>query len=309
MRFNGFRSILAAGVAAIVFTAAVGVTRADEPSGKQPDLKKQVEDALKELEKLDEVPNVPDAARQRVDMLRKQLRQFPQPGGAFISPFPGIGGGRNPFGTRQGRLGVSLQRPTSVLVEQLELPPNQGLVIADVVPDSPAARAGLRQNDILLELAGQPVSSELGTLQKELRDLKADTPYDAVVLRRGKREKIAGIKLAEARPGDEGGVPGLPRIEIRAPAAPGLAGARVRVGAQGGAGQESTSVAITNGEFTIIHHSDPIKATLKGRRDAGGTKVMEIRIEDGATSVSAADVDHVPERYRAMVTRLLDSVK
>src|SRR4029078_13353812 len=39
----------------------------------------------------------------------------------------------------------------NALRAQLELPDNQGLVVANVVPNSPAAKAGLKQHDILLK--------------------------------------------------------------------------------------------------------------------------------------------------------------
>ena len=68
-------------------------------------------------------------------------------------------------------------------------------------------------------------------------------------------------------------------------------------------------VTVKNGDFAISQTSGTIKATVKGRRDGGVPKVTEIRIADGATTVSATDLDHVPERYRPMVTRMIESVR
>ncbi len=39
----------------------------------------------------------------------------------------------------------------------LDLPADQGLYVSDLVAEGPAAAAGLKQHDILLELKGQPL--------------------------------------------------------------------------------------------------------------------------------------------------------
>ena len=48
-----------------------------------------------------------------------------------------------------GLLGGSIT-PDNPLRAHLDLPENQGLIVANVVPDGPAAKAGLKQHDILL---------------------------------------------------------------------------------------------------------------------------------------------------------------
>ncbi len=91
------------------------------------------------------------------------------------------------------RLGVRLQIPSELLVEQLNLNPGQGLIILSVVPDSAAAKAGLRAYDVLLEIDGKVVPSEIEAFQNLLRDVKADQPTNITILRKGQKETIKGV--------------------------------------------------------------------------------------------------------------------
>src|SRR5206468_613585 len=99
----------------------------------------------------------------------------------------------------EGRLGVVADKPGATLAEQLDLPQGQGLVVEEVQPNSAAAKAGLKPHDILLELNGKAVPDDVSGLEKQLDEIKADKPVDAVVLRKGKRETIKGLTLPEAR--------------------------------------------------------------------------------------------------------------
>ncbi|MBM4069917.1 MAG: PDZ domain-containing protein [Planctomycetes bacterium] len=138
------------------------------------------------------------------------------PGG--IPGIPGMGG----FGPAmmmqqlavEGRLGARIEKPSDVLIDQLDLPRKQGLVIREVKSKSAAAKAGLKANDILLEINGKSVPDDLNVLLKQLAEVKADATVDAVVLRKGKRETIKGIVLPEFKfpgvvPPRPTGVPGL----------------------------------------------------------------------------------------------------
>jgi hypothetical protein len=101
-----------------------------------------------------------------------------------------------------GRLGARVEPPSAALADQLDLPKGQGLVIGEVMKGSPAAKVGLAANDILLELAGKAVPSDPGQFMKRLHEIPADESVTAVVLRKGHKEKIGGIKLPEAKADD-----------------------------------------------------------------------------------------------------------
>src|SRR5205823_9171863 len=95
------------------------------------------------------------------------------------------------------RLGVMVHSPSEALVDQLDLPKGQGLVIGQVIPDTPAAKAGLKPNDILLELNGKAVPNNQGDFVRQVQEIKADAKVDIVVLRKGKKETIKDVTLPE----------------------------------------------------------------------------------------------------------------
>src|SRR2546421_7851572 len=131
------------GVACAVLVAATCVQAKPTREGDDP---KKVE-PKKEPPKLN-VPNdkvVPpgfdpkqmEEMRQRMEKMQMEMRKameqmmrknFPggMPGGGFGGPFPGMPGGFDPFGQAPNRLGATLQPPSEVLVDQLDLPKDQG---------------------------------------------------------------------------------------------------------------------------------------------------------------------------------------
>jgi serine protease Do len=60
---------------------------------------------------------------------------------------------------RRGEIGVFAQTITPAIAAALKLPRDWGVVLGDVYPNSPAARAGLRINDVILSLNGKPMEN------------------------------------------------------------------------------------------------------------------------------------------------------
>ena len=60
---------------------------------------------------------------------------------------------------RRGDIGVRAQTVTPVLAAGLALARERGVVLADVIPGSPAARAGLRPGDFVVALDGKPIEN------------------------------------------------------------------------------------------------------------------------------------------------------
>ena len=90
--------------------------------------------------------------------------------------------------------------------KNLGLPPREGVKIGPPFRNSPAAKAGLRTNDIILEFDGKIVdSNEMLRSMVECADI--DQPHTLTILRKGETEKLClPIKL-EIRPDDYVGVP------------------------------------------------------------------------------------------------------
>ena len=92
-------------------------------------------------------------------------------------------------------LGVESSPVPPVLCEQMNLPKGFGLVVDYVVPDSPAATAGIQQNDILKMLNDQ-ILMEPNQLRKLLQSFADGTTVTLTVLRKGQEQKIT-VKLAK----------------------------------------------------------------------------------------------------------------
>jgi serine protease Do len=60
---------------------------------------------------------------------------------------------------RRGEIGVFPQTITPALASGLRLSREWGVVLGDVYPNSPAARAGLRINDVILSVEGKPMEN------------------------------------------------------------------------------------------------------------------------------------------------------
>ena len=86
-------------------------------------------------------------------------------------------------------LGVETSEVPNVVSEQLGLAKGFGLVVDYVVPDSPAAAAGVQQNDIIKTLNDQ-ILTESDQLAKLIRSYSEGTTVTLTLLRKGKEEKI-----------------------------------------------------------------------------------------------------------------------
>ncbi|MHB8196566.1 MAG: S1C family serine protease, partial [Vulcanimicrobiaceae bacterium] len=81
-------------------------------------------------------------------------------------------------GTGQGYLGILMRPLTPGLRNQIGYTGKNGVPVIDVVPGSPADRAGIQPGDVILRVNGKPVST-VGALQKEIAAMK---PGDEVRL-------------------------------------------------------------------------------------------------------------------------------
>src|SRR5438552_16195960 len=92
-------------------------------------------------------------------------------------------------------LGVETSSVPPVVCDQLAMAKGFGLVVDYVVPDSPAAAAGVQQNDILKMLNDQ-ILMEPDQLSKLVRSYSEGTNITLTVLRKGQEEKIS-VKLSK----------------------------------------------------------------------------------------------------------------
>ena len=92
-------------------------------------------------------------------------------------------------------LGVETSQVPDVVSEQLGLAKGLGLVVEYVAPNSPAASAGIQQNDIL-KLLNDQILIEPSQLRRLLQTFPDGTEVTLTILRKGKEQKVTA-KLAK----------------------------------------------------------------------------------------------------------------
>ena len=101
----------------------------------------------------------------------------------------------------RGYLGVLIQDVTRELAESFGMKRPAGALVAQVLPDGPAAKAGIRPGDVILEFNGKELSRS-AQLPPIVGTSRINEPADVTVLRSGKRMEFK-VTLAEL-PAEEG---------------------------------------------------------------------------------------------------------
>lgn len=86
----------------------------------------------------------------------------------------------------RGFLGISIQGLTPELAKWFGTDEQHGVLVADVAKDSPAEKAGLQRDDVILELNGKPVE-ELGAFRSHIATTPAGKDVELTLLRDGER--------------------------------------------------------------------------------------------------------------------------
>jgi serine protease Do len=120
----------------------------------------------------------------------------------------------------RGWLGVQIQPVTQEVAESLGLGSDHGALVATVVADSPAAKAGIRAGDVILRAGGKEVE-DFRELSRIIAGIPVGTKLKIEVSRAGSREELPVFigampdeqKLATV---DQGGSPSSsPRLGLR----------------------------------------------------------------------------------------------
>jgi C-terminal processing protease CtpA/Prc len=103
-----------------------------------------------------------------------------------------VGGG-------SGWLGVGVAEVNADKVKELKLPAERGVLLGKIVPESPAANAGLKENDVVTEINGQRVE---GTEQfrRMIREIPSGRTVQITVWRDGHSQTVSvTVGKSEAR--------------------------------------------------------------------------------------------------------------
>lgn len=289
------------------------------------------EDEVKKI--LKEVMSAMEQANKQIhaELMPKIAEFHPEmkafPGGKFEVFQPGQsmtwvahGGG--------GRLGVLIEKPSQTLVDQLDLSKDQGIVVQQVMKGSTAEKAGFKTNDIILKFAEKSVSSDVGQFVKMIDGMSADKEFTAVVLRKGKKEVLEGIKLGDKKKegaflGDkvliEGGDAEVAKkyraiAELHAKDADKHAAEVKKLMAELHARdgdkkseqkQRSVSVTVKDGEYQAKETDGELTITVAGTMEGGKVEVNSVTINDGGEKTSYKSLDKVPSKYRARIEKLI----
>lgn len=86
----------------------------------------------------------------------------------------------------RGFLGISIQGLTPELAKWFKTSEGQGVLIAEVTKGSPAEKAGLQKDDVIVELNGQPVG-EVGAFRSHISTTASGSKIDLTIIRNGER--------------------------------------------------------------------------------------------------------------------------
>jgi hypothetical protein len=233
--------------------------------------------------------------------------------------------------------GMVLESANAALLDQLGQPAGKGMVIVSVETDTGAADAGLKKHDLVIKVDENTIPGDAKEAAQTLRDAKADSTFDLVVMRKGKEQTIKGAKLGVATVagpkmgvfGAAGAFPGIaPLPPLAAPplnpglappggfAPPGIPGAG---GGPGGGlpglpgfggGQLTGRISINrnNDKFDVDYEKDKLQITIRGKLQNNTAKAEEITVKEGEESKKYDKVADVPQAQRDTVNRLLQMV-
>ena len=95
----------------------------------------------------------------------------------------------------RGWLGVSIQDLTPDIAKSLGIKQQTGALVADVVKDSPAEKAGLKRGDVIVSLDGKPVEDSTG-LRNTVAAAAPGKKVELKIIRDGKEQSVTAT-LAE----------------------------------------------------------------------------------------------------------------
>src|SRR6267154_5765389 len=87
-------------------------------------------------------------------------------------------------------LGVETHEVTSDKAKELKLSAERGVVLGKIVPDSPAAKAGLKENDVVTEINGQRVEGA-AQFRRMIHKIPAGRTIQLIVWRDGRTQTVS----------------------------------------------------------------------------------------------------------------------
>jgi hypothetical protein len=275
---------------------------------------KQLESQLKQAG--DANPQAREAMERALESLRGQARGV------------GRGPGNPDAPPQKGRFGVAVGPVEDDAREKLDVAESVGVVVSEVLPDSAAAKAGLKSGDVVIKFAGKDVASEPGRFVELVRKAKPGK-VEVVVVRKGKKQTFT-IELGEApkpvlkgEAADEGkraaeeGRRAADEARRAADVDRRIADAerrradatrRLTETRKGGGDFQTVSISVSDDRFTAKATNAGVEYVIKGRIAGGKAEVGTVTVMEGEQAFDGKAISEVPERFQAALKRLLGNV-
>jgi serine protease Do len=194
-------------------------------------------------------------------------------------------------------LGVETQEVTSDKAKDLKLSVERGVLLGRVVPDSPAAKAGLKENDVVTEINGQRVEGAT-QFRRMIHEIPAGRSVQLTVWRDGRAQTL-NVTLGKAEdhhnawmkaaPGtfafrvpeipDTIEIPNIPQMDWGGMLFPGMR-PRLGIDAEDLNGQLGAFFGAPDGEGVLVREVNPGSPAEKAGLKAGDviTKINDERI-------------------------------
>jgi serine protease Do len=207
-------SIAALGVALLVLPSRSAVLQ--EQENTSPEVKVERLPKVHELKRIqvdgDRVLQEVMPALEQSEGVLASVRELSDPEIDQITIFDGEEG--------PSWLGVETQEVTAEKAKELKLPAERGVVVADVTKDSPAAKAGLKEKDVITEVNGQRVEGA-AQFRRMIHEIPAGRTAQLTVWRDGRTQSLSATlgKAEERHDKWMGATPGafafrMPEVQI-----------------------------------------------------------------------------------------------
>ena len=219
----------------------------------------------------------------------------------------------------RGWLGVSIQSFTEEMADALGHEGETGALVAQVVSESPAAKAGFRRNDVILEIDGKDMADST-QVTRTVGGLLAGSKHDFTILRGGEKrvltvtvdelpDDVSDLPTTDGSDEDsEESVPEVGSVEVLGMSlspldtadrrrlgldagTPGLAISDIETGSPAGRLGLRAGQAILEVNFEPINSADEFKDLVDEAREAGRPSILiGVRINN-QTSVVPLSID------------------
>ncbi len=191
-------------------------------------------------------------------------------------------------------IGVALAPVKEEMRKELKLADGQGFVVQDVVPDGPAAKAGIKPNDILLKVADKPIM-KLEDLSGAIREAK-ETKVSIELMREGRQKKISVTPAKQpAKPDDAQWDAVRKWFERAQPGQPGQGPMKFRFFHPG-------AILPPGG---LAHPALPGNMTISVTKHADEPAKIVVKRDNERWECTEKDIDKLPEDLRAPAERML----